>query len=143
MFNLFKKAAKVSIEQQLAELEKLGFEINAGVTRQDLLDHYPLEKIEAQPYYAIVKILGSEIQREPWTPICDSFWICDFERIENQGAYCDILKRLHAMSQMRLPITDIQDHVDLDEEERAWVEFRLSGETVHWDMVVKNDWMDP
>ena len=46
------------------------------------------------------------------------------------------------MAQGSLPLSDIQNHVDMDEES-AWLRFRCRGESVHIDCEFQDDWVDP
>lgn len=41
-----------------------------------------------------------------------------------------------------LPLADLDDHVDIDKRE-AWLRVRCSGNPVHIDCEVEDDWVDP
>jgi hypothetical protein len=41
-----------------------------------------------------------------------------------------------------LPITRVQDYVDL-EEGKAWLSFHLDGKETKWEAKVEDDWIDP
>jgi len=97
---------------------------------------------EATPYKELIPTLGFEMERDPFAPLCNRLWMCDYERVEDNGAYIDVITRLQQMSEQRLPISAITDHVDI-EAETAWVEFDLAGSRIHWDAKVDNDWLDP
>ena len=68
--------------------------------------------------------------------------MCDYERIEDHGAYSDILERLELMTCRALGLAKISDHVDIDQK-IAWVECDHNGVRIHWDAEVDNDWLDP
>ncbi|MBY0572263.1 MAG: hypothetical protein K2P84_01165 [Undibacterium sp.] len=116
--------------------------MNSEVELEDLFSFETREAHEAEPYKDIILALGMEIEREPYTPICDKLWLCDYERIEDHGAYVEILNRLHTMTDSILPISNISDFVDV-EGGVAWLKFDFNGNRIHWDAEVDNDWLDP
>ena len=132
----------VSFETQLETLESCGIRRNAGVTDEDLQTFEDRAAMEASPYKGIVETLAIDIEREPFSPMSDALWMCDYERIEDHGAYKDIVLRLELMTDSALRLTGITDQVDW-EEKSAWVQFNYSGEVVRWDAKFDNDWMDP
>ena len=139
--NLFRPRS-ISLEEQLNTLRGCGLEINDGATIEDLFIFDSREKIEKEPYKGIVEALGYEIEREPFTPVCMKLWMCDYERIEDHGAYAEIMERLELMTESTLGLREITDYVDV-EQVKAWIEFECDGKKIHWDAEVDNDWMDP
>jgi len=91
--NLF-RSKSVSIEEQLDTLRGWGQLINDRATVEDLFIFESREKLEKQPYKGIIEALGYEIERSPFTPVCMKLWMCDYERIEDHGAYTEIIERL-------------------------------------------------
>jgi hypothetical protein len=87
-------------------------------------------------------VLGGEAERGEFQRISDDIWHFDAECIEDNGDYVRVMERLVILTKGLLPITDLRDHVDL-ENETAWVEFKLGGQSVHWDLEVSDDWIDP
>lgn len=143
MFNLFrKKPEPVTLEHQLKTLSQCGISLNPAATFEDLFGHFSREEYEAAPFMELIPVLGFGMERRDYPPLCRRLWMCDYERIEDHGCYREVIERLHQMTEQRLPISGIADHVDV-EEEKAWVEFDLAGTRVHWDAVVDNDWLDP
>lgn len=100
------------------------------------------EEHEAAPFKELIPTLGFDMERGSFAPICNRLWMCDYERVEDHGAYSDVLARLQQMSENSLSISNVTDFVDI-EAEMAWVEFNLAGTPVHWDAEVDNDWLDP
>lgn len=137
---LFRKA--VTLEAQLAALAKAGIVVNAGVVEDDLTTFQPRAELERKPYAGLVEVLGIGLQREPFTPICDRLWMCDFECIDDHGSYCAVVERLERMTGGALKLGGIEDHVDLEENE-AWVAFDRAGKRTRWDLRVQDDWLDP
>lgn len=143
MFSLFrKKPAPVPSEEQLKALAVRGVTLNPEASMDDLSIFHSRAELEATPYKGLIPTLGFEMQRDSFIPLCNRLWMCDYERIEDNGAYADIIHRLHEMSEQSLPIFDIIDHVDI-QAKTAWVEFNLAGSRIHWDAKVDDDWMDP
>lgn len=143
MFSFFRKnPSPLSLEQQLEALAECGITLNPEATVEDLFMFEPREAHEADPYKELIPTLGFALERGSFSPLCQRLWMCDYECIEDHGAYADIITRLHEMSGRSLPISAITDHVDLEEDE-AWVEFDLAGTRIHWDAQVDNDWLDP
>jgi len=132
----------VTIEAQLVELTRAGIRANAGVGEQDLCAFHTRAEIEAAPYRYLIEVLGIDIEREPFTPMCDRLWMCDFERIEDHGSYAEVLERLERMTGGVLRLAAIRDHVDI-EGEIAWLEFEHGSRTVKWEFEVNDDWLDP
>ena len=137
---LFRRS--VELEDQLAHLAEIGITQNPGTLEKDLFMLGTKEELERNPYKTLAEVLGMEIEREPWTPISDRLWMCDFERIEDHGAYKDVVLRLESMTESALSLSGVRDYVDI-EEGTAWVEFRHGDRTVRWDLKVDNDWLDP
>jgi hypothetical protein len=132
----------IALEVQLAALAEVGLRVNAGVTEEDLCAFGSKSEMEKHPYEVIVDVLGIELERDPFTPICDRLWMCDLERVEDHGAYRDVVERLELMTGGSACLAKITDFVDV-EGGKAWVEFEIAGLREHWDMKVDNDWLDP
>jgi len=124
----FKKT--VTIEQQLASLSRAGLVLNAGVSESDLTTIHPRAELERKPFVGLVEVLGIEIEREPFTPICDRLWLCDFERIEDDGAYVDVVARLERMTGRVLGLVGVVDLADV-RSAKAWVEFDRARQRHH------------
>ncbi len=143
MFSIFrKKTSPIPLEQQLKALADCGVRLSPEATMDDLFMFHPREEHEATPYKELIPTLGFEMERDSFAPICHRLWMCDYERIDDHGAYTDVVARLNQMSEQSLSISNIKDHVDV-EAGKAWVEFDLAGSRVHWDAEVDNDWLDP
>ena len=137
---LFSRA--ISIEKQLSALARAGIVVRPGVTESDLTTFHPRKELEGKPFAGLVEVLGIELEREPFEPICDRLWMCDFERIEDHGDYRRILERLERMTGGVLGLTGIEDHVDI-EAGTAWLAFDQGGKRARWDFRVDDDWVDP
>lgn len=132
----------VTIDEQLERLAAAGLRINAGVTHEDLTAFGSKSEIEKNPYEALFDALGIELEREPFTPICDRLWMCDLERVEDNGAYKDVLARLERMTGGAARLSKITDFVDV-ESRSARAEFEIEGRPERWEFEVEDDWLDP
>ena len=137
---LFKR--QVTLEKQLEELAEIGLTLNPDVREEDLFAFADRKVLESKPYQGLIEVMGIEVEREPFTPVSNRIWMCDYERIEDHGAYRDVLDRLELMTGNTLGLTNIADFVDV-EQGVAWVEFDLSGERIRWEFSVEDDWLDP
>jgi hypothetical protein len=81
------------------------------------------------------------VEKVPYPIFSADIWDCDYERIEDRDSYSSVISRLHALSGMILPISNIHDHVSFDEE-KAWVEFSYEDKIIHWDAEFNDDWLD-
>src|SRR5215510_7142520 len=88
----------VPLEAQLEALAAAGITVNPGVTGADLLMFGTKAELEAKPYDQLVVTLASELEREPYSPISDRLWMCDYERIEGPGDYRRVIERLELMT---------------------------------------------
>lgn len=61
--------------------------------------------------------------------------------LDDHGSYVAIARRLAVLAHPALPIEDVQDYVDVEQEE-AWLSFKLDGRTEKWIAVVNDDWVD-
>lgn len=133
----------MTLEKQLEVLAEIGVTLNEGVTIEDLTAFADRAELEANPFSQdLIAAVGSEVEREPFTPKADRIWMCDYERIEDHGDYKSILERLEVMAGSALKLSNITDYVDV-EKKKAWVEFVYNGKHIRWKAKVDDDWMDP
>ena len=135
-------SGRVPIEKQIERLARFGLIVNPGVGEDELTMFDDRHTLESVPYQGLVDVLGMDIGEEPFTPLCNQLWMCDYERIEDHGAYKEVLRRLETMTGRALLLENIADHVDI-EAGVAWVEYDRGGTRVRWDLEVDGDWLDP
>lgn len=133
---------RVSLEAQLERLAQLGLRLNPGVGERHLTTFADRAALEKAPFKQLVEVMGITLEEEPYTPLCNRLWMCDYERVEDHGAYVEVVRRLETMTGGALGLAAIRDHVDLDSGV-AWVEFDHREVPVHWDLKVDDDWLDP
>lgn len=134
---------KMTLEQQLKELEALGLVLNDGVTIDDLLYSSDRKEYEEKPFDLVMFMLGSEVEREPWgRPICDRAWNFDVECIEGTGSYVTIVENFCRVAGKPQLITDAEDFVDV-ENGKVWLKYTVNEQQRHFTIPVDNDWADP
>lgn len=132
----------MTIEEKLQTLAECGLTLKKPFGIQDLVNSWGREALDKPGYDLALVCLGMTQEEPPWTPHCDNLWHFDTECIEDHGSYVRIAERLAALAQGSLPLTEIQDHVDIEEGE-AWLKFDCEGKQVHIDCEVQDDWVDP
>lgn len=137
-----KKIPKVSFEEQLKWFQDFGFQLNDGISKEDLLAFYgTASEYENQPWELLYITFGYTAEREPWIPLTNDCWHFDTECIEGSGSSIEILENLKRISKNELNFKNIKDFIDF-ENGKAWVSFEFNDETFKWDLKVDNDWVD-
>lgn len=128
---------------QWETLMGLGFRLNEGITKEDVLNQWELSEFENNPYYVLYLTLGSPTQRgEQLVPITNQSWFFDAEAIDNEdGDYTAIIHELARLTEGELTFTDVSDNVDF-ENKVAWVALTVNGDRYKWDLRVNDDWVD-
>jgi hypothetical protein len=134
----------MTIEEKLDALARCGLKLKDQFGVQDLVESWGREALDEPGWNLALVCLGMTEEKPPWTPHCDNLWNFDTECIEGNGSYVEIAKRMAEMTQGSLPLSDIQDHVDIVDvhEGTAWLSFKCKGKPVHFDCKVQDDWVD-
>jgi hypothetical protein len=130
-----------TLEEKLEALASCGITLRPEFSVDDLLSSWDRTEYEEPGFSMTLVGVGMTQEEPPWTPRSQNLWHFDTECIEDHGAYVDIAKRLIEMAAGSLPLTDIEDYVDI-EEEKAWLSFKLDGELIRIDCEIDNDWVD-
>jgi hypothetical protein len=80
-------------------LTDCGVVLSPEATVDDLFMFHSREEHGAAPYKELIPTLGFEMERDSFAPLCNRLWMCDYERVEDHGAYADVISRLHQMSE--------------------------------------------
>ena len=126
-----------SLEQQLRDLAGCGVKLLPGATPEALLEEWSQEQFDKDPYRLAAVALGSEDHERS-----TNLWHFDTERIEDHGDYARIAERMRDMASDDLPLSDVEDFVDVEAKE-AWLKFALDGRIQRWTCEVDSDWVDP
>ena len=132
----------MTLEEKLVALESCGIALRPEFSIDDLLSSWNRSEYEEQGFNLVLVGVGMTEEKSPWRHRSNNLWHFDTECIEDQGAYTDIAKRMMEMADGSLALTQIEDYVDI-EEEKAWVSFKLKGESIRIDCAVNDDWVDP
>jgi len=137
-----KASASASVSESLQTLANIGIRARPGISNEDLLYSLGGSMDSKVEMLNLLCTLGGEVERGDFVRISDDVWHFDAECIEDHGAYVSVVNRFVILAKGALPLTNIRDYVDV-EEGKAWVEFELDGKTIHWDLEVNDDWIDP
>ncbi len=131
-----------SVAAALQQLETIGIRVREGIAPDDLL--YSLGGTMDSPtdWAQLLCVLGSEVERGEFPRVSDDIWHFDAECIEDHGAYVAVVDRFVTLTRGALPLTNVRDSVEI-KNRKAFVEFELDGQTIHWDLKVHDDWVDP
>lgn len=141
-FSKNKQQPKVTVAQALQQLSDIGIRKRANITDDDLLGSMGGSMGSRVDWPLLLCVLGDETEHgDGFERVSDDIWHFDAECIEDNGDYARAVQRFVLLAKGNLPLADIKDHVDI-ENEKAWVEFVLEGKKVHWDLQVDNDWFD-
>lgn len=142
IYSIVKKKKQNTYTNQLNTFTELGFNLNQGIKKDDLLRWEGDEKaFEKDPWSLMLITLGQTTEKDPWTPLTNKCWDFDTEAIEDHGSYVDIIENLNRLSDNELKFTEIEDFVDI-ELDKAWVSFRLNEKEFKWDLKIDDDWVD-
>ena len=145
IFDLFKRKtgspASLPLEVQLSELAGAGIRLRPEFGVETLLESFPREEYEGNPYNLLMFRLGGTLERQPWTPLSDDIWHFDTECIEGPGSYVRIAERVSAITMGSLTLREVRDEVD-DRSRIARLSFTFDSERHHWELAVREDWVD-
>jgi hypothetical protein len=143
MFNLFKFKKKITFEEQLENLKRVGINVEENITDSMLLEEFSRKEYEKDPYNLLLCALGSEIPlgEDAYINVSNDIYYIDTECIEDHGDYAIIIENIKRISKGTLKLDEIKDFVDVDNE-KVWVSFKMNGETIKWNLKADNDWLD-
>ena len=130
-----------TLEEKLAALATCGITLRPEFSVDDLLSSWGRAQYEEPGFDMTLVGVGMTQEEPPWTPRSDMLWHFDTECIEDHGSYVAIATRLKELAGGSLPLTRIEDYVDLEEGE-AWLSFEIGGKTTKIDCQVDDDWVD-
>src|SRR3954468_125362 len=131
-----------SLVTALEQVAGAGVRVRSGISRGDLLYSLGGTAESTVDWVQLLCVLGSEVERGNGERISDDIWHFDAECIEDRGDYQRVVTRFVILAKGALPLTDIRDYVDVEDGE-AWIEFKLEGKKIRWDLKVSDDWVDP
>ncbi len=131
-----------TLEQKLEALASCGIALRPEFSVDDLLSSWERTDYEEAGFKMTLVGMGMTQEQAPWTPRSENLWHFDTECIEDHGSYVDIAERMVELAGGSLPLTNIKDYVDL-EEDVAWLSFELDDKVIKIDCTVEDDWVDP
>jgi hypothetical protein len=131
----------MTIEQKLHALAECGLKLKDQFGVQDLVESWGRKALDEPGYALTLVCLGMTEEEPPWTPHCDNLWHFDTECIEDDGSYVRIAKRMEEMAQGSLLLSDLEDHVDIEQGD-GWLRFTCHGQPVQINCTIQDDWVD-
>jgi len=131
----------MTIEEKFAALADCGLKLNDQFGVSHLADSWGREALDEPGWDLALVSLGMTQEERPWTPHCENLWHFDTECIDGDGSYVRIANRMQEMALGSLPLSDVQDHVDIDSG-KAWLRFKCQGNPMQIDCEVQDDWVD-
>jgi hypothetical protein len=130
-----------TLAEGLATLEQHGIRKRDDVSIEDILYSTNGTLNDPIDYPQLLCLIGSDVERDDLRPKSNDLWHFDTECIVDDGDYVRIAERLACLSKGALGISDVRDHVSV-EESVAWLELNFRGKRIHWDFEVQDDWVD-
>ena len=128
--------------RKLEILTECGLSLAPPFTAQDLLESWPREEFEKPGFNLTLIGLGMTEERPPWRNHSVNMWHFDTECVEGNGSYVGFAQRMAELTQESVIIENLRDRVDVGAG-IATLDFEYSGEPVHIDFKVNDDWVDP
>lgn len=142
MFGLFKKNKKLTVESQLENLQSVGVCLKEQFNIDTIIGLSEREWLESEPYSNILIAMGGTNEsNDNFEFLSNNIWHLDTECIEDCGDYIYIAERMRDLANGELPIENIIDNIDIDNNE-AWLSFTLDGKYYKWDLELQDDWLD-
>ena len=107
---------KPTIEEQLETLIRVGISPNEYFSLDDAVEAFGRQAYDRKPYLLLLCVLGGETEKAPYHPRSNHIWHLDTECIEDHGDYIRVAKRMALLSGNDLPIEQLEDYVDVEEE---------------------------
>ncbi|MBI3837755.1 MAG: hypothetical protein HY288_07455 [Planctomycetia bacterium] len=130
-----------TIEDKLRALAECGFKLKDQFGVSDVIKSWGRDALDEPGFNAALVCLGMTEENPPWAPHCDNLWHFDTECIEGDGSYIRIAERMAGMAGGSLPLSEFEDHFDIDGGE-VWLRFKCGEKRVHIDCAVQDDWVD-
>lgn len=142
MFGLFKKNKKLTVESQLENLQSVGICLKKQFNIGNIIELYGRKWLESDSYsHLLIAMGGINDSNDNFEFLSNDIWHLDTECIYDCGDYTQIAERMRDLAKGELPIENIIDNFDEDNNE-AWLSFTLDGKYYKWDLELQDDWID-
>lgn len=135
---------QITFSEALEQLARIGITTRPGISNASLLETLGGGMDTPVNWRDLLCVLGSDCEVNPgeFEAASDDIWLFDTECIDVPGSYINIVNGFITLARGALPLLDLHDHVDLDNQS-AWFKFLLDGKIHHWNLEVNEDWVDP
>src|SRR5215472_2675542 len=110
-------ASSMTVAAALEQLAGIGIGVRPAISQDELLHSLGGTMQSRVDLASLLCVLGSDVERAQFERISHDIWHFDAERIEDDGAYIDVVNRFVILAKGALPLADIRDHVDIEKAE--------------------------
>lgn len=137
------RGARVPLEAQIEALKNAGLEMEPDRTIRELLESWPRDEYENDPYNLILFMYGSEVEAEPWgRKFCRRGWNFDMECLSEAGDYARAFQEIAGITGQPDLVKDLSDTFDIDAD-TCTITFSINGQRTEIEARIDNDWADP
>ncbi len=134
---------RVPLEKQVGDFAAAGLPLLPGRTIDELLECYPREEYERDPYQCLLFIYAIEVEAEPWGRwFTGKGWNWDTECIGDPGSYVTVLQNIERLTGEEV-FTTLSDDAIAGSSGTAHITYAIKGgETRKQPVEINNDWAD-
>jgi hypothetical protein len=125
------------------KFQELGFTINSKISDGEVDSAWKAmlqyNSNQSESFYIT---LGNTKDYNAELYYCKKCSLFDIKSIEGKGSYKTILETLSRISDGDLNFQNIQDYCDDNEDNKAWVSFKLNGDEYKWNLKVDDTYID-
>ena len=134
---------RVPLEQQIGEFAAAGLSMLPGRTIEELLEVWPREAYEKDPYQCLLFTYAIEVEAEPWGRwFTSKGWNWDTECIGDPGSYVTVLREFERLTGEAI-FTTLSDDAKFGESGTAHIVYAIQDdETRKLPVQINRDWAD-
>ena len=134
---------RVPLEKQVADFAAADLTMLPGRTVEELLQVWPREEYETDPYQCLLFTYAIEVEAEPWGRwFTGKGWNWDTECISDPGSYVTVLRNIERLTGQEV-FTELSDDAQYAESGTAHITYAIKGGEVRKVPVELNhDWAD-
>ena len=137
------RGARIPIEAQIEALKNAGLDLEPDRTVLELLESWPRDDYENDPYNLILFMYGSEVEAEPWgRKFCKRGWNFDMECLSEAGDYARAFEEIARITGQPGLVEDLSDSFDI-EADTCTIAYSINGQRTKIEARINNDWADP
>ena len=134
---------RVPLEKQVADFAAADLTMLPGRTVEELLQVWPREEYETDPYQCLLFTYAIEVEAEPWGRwFTGKGWNWDTECISDPGSYVTVLRNIERLTGQEV-FTELSDDAQYAESGTAHITYAIKdGEVRKVPVELNHDWAD-